>query len=64
METLTEIAAYMYNELGVSKKDHLSKEKNGPLGYMPSVAKHLNEILHEKSPSNMKTLAPKIRSFE
>ncbi len=63
-KTLAEVAAHLYNELGVLQKDHLSKEKNVPLGYMPAVAKHLKELLWRKGPSNADFLVPKISFFE
>ena len=78
-KTLTEMADHLYNELGISMKDRLSKEEHGLLGYLPAVASHLKSILKKRvmlnslelggegktiQPVNTDNLAPQISSFE
>ena len=63
-KTLVEILSNLYQELDVSRKDHLSMEEHGPLGYMPSAAKHLHSILVKRDAETKSRLGPKVSSFE
>jgi hypothetical protein len=62
-KTLCEVSTHLYEELGVSKYEFLSKD-NHPIGYMPAVAVHLKSILQKNMPANYDALAPSISSFE
>ncbi|KAL7546687.1 hypothetical protein ACHAWF_017274 [Thalassiosira exigua] len=64
LKTLCEIASHLYTEMNVTVEDRLLKEKNGPLGYFPTVAMHMWTKWNCMPEHQARLLAPKISSFE
>ena len=63
-KTLVAILADLYNELGVPNYERLKVDVHGALGYTPSAAHNIQEVLKKASPEKIASLAPKISSFE
>ena len=53
---LCEIADHLYNKLKVPKKERLSIEKNGSLGFMPTVAIDLKLVAKKSECSTFRIL--------
>ena len=68
-KTPSELAAHLYEQLGIPRKDQLSSKDHGQIGCMPAVAKHLKSTLKKSNKNKPKSehydnLASKVSSFQ